>query len=147
MRYIYKERIRDQDEWNKKKEVLFHGEETATYSGQFQSTKGNHFYKPNNFESANYALMIYDKKQEAFRLVPVQRHLHFEQQKEKREAPPANKNFHEIKPGASKYKQLQKPKKSGTGFMKHLIGRCKSNKPILPSKKKTPAFKGKSKKS
>ena len=34
------------------------------------------------FESNNnYALMIYDKKKEAFRLVPIQKHIYFEKQR------------------------------------------------------------------
>jgi hypothetical protein len=35
----------------------------------------------NKFKTANYGLMIYDKQRDAFRLVPIHRHLAFEKQK------------------------------------------------------------------
>ena len=46
----------------------------------------------NNFQQANYALMMYDKKRDAFRMVPIQRHLFFEKQKniEKKKEVPTN---------------------------------------------------------
>ena len=56
--------------------------DSSTYSGQSETTKqGVKLDAANDFESANYALMIYDKNKYCFRLVPVNRQIHFERKK------------------------------------------------------------------
>lgn len=55
------------------------GKDSTNYSG---SLKSKQKLPTNDFTSANYALMIFDQKKNAFRLVPINRHLYFEKQKQ-----------------------------------------------------------------
>ena len=61
----------------KSQTVTYHGKNSTMYSG---SAKPTGIFEeqslPNNdFKSANYALMIFDKSKQAFRLVPIQNHI------------------------------------------------------------------------
>lgn len=73
-RFVFKDK-------NEKTEKVtkFHGSDSRTYSGNAKVTReGSTLLPTNDFDSANYALMIFDKKKNAFRLVPIRRHFYFE---------------------------------------------------------------------
>ena len=60
------------------KVTKFHGLDSTMYSGNAKNTREGKLLPANDFDSANYALMIFDKKKNAFRLVPIRRHFYFE---------------------------------------------------------------------
>ena len=70
-RYVYDDKVKEES-GSKTKIVTYHGKDSAVNSSSHvKATK-------NDFASANYAFMIYDKNKDVFRLVPIQKHLYFE---------------------------------------------------------------------
>lgn len=72
-KFVYKDKNEKTD-----KVTRFHGADNNQYAGTGKSTREGRLMPSNDFDSANYALMIFDKKKNAFRLVPIRRHFYFE---------------------------------------------------------------------
>ena len=70
-RFIFEEH--DQKEGK----IKYYGKDSTKYDAKDVQAKS----APNDMNAANYALMIFDKKRNAFRLVPIQRHIYFEKVK------------------------------------------------------------------
>jgi hypothetical protein len=68
-RFVYEE---NNDGENQK----FYGKDSTKFAGSIPS-KSKTQIPPNDFNSSNYALMIFDKSKNGFRLVPIQRHIFF----------------------------------------------------------------------
>ena len=61
------------------KTIKYQGKDSTVYSGTSKNRPNQEPKLPDNdFQSSNYALMIYDQKKNAFRLVPINRHIQFE---------------------------------------------------------------------
>ena len=60
------------------KQTKYHGSDSLMCSTDPKDSKEGRQLPANDFDSANYALMIFDKKKNAFRLVPIRRHIYFE---------------------------------------------------------------------
>jgi len=63
--------------------IKFVGHDSTVYSADWIAKKGQPktICPPNEFTTANFALMIFDKKIGGFRMVPVHQHINFEKQK------------------------------------------------------------------
>lgn len=59
------------------KTIKYAGKDSTVYSGTNLSKMkvGETKLPDNDFKSSNYAIMIYDQKKNAFRLVPINRHI------------------------------------------------------------------------
>lgn len=61
-------------------QVTFIGKDAGKFSGQLKPEEKNNPLE-NNFKKADYGILIFDKKRQAFRLEPLNRHIFFEKEK------------------------------------------------------------------
>ena len=64
------------EESNEGEITRFYGKDSTKFSASIPS-KSKASIAPNDFNSSNYALMIFDKNKNGYRLVPIQRHIYF----------------------------------------------------------------------
>lgn len=126
----------------------FAGHDSTLYSAEYLVNKKEHtkdIAPANNYEAANYALMIYDKKINGLRIVPIHKHISFEKQK-----PFLKKaiNQRASKPQSTSAPvpgRKAAPKKDLKSFFKNKI--LQSNKSFVGgTKQETPAVVAKNKK-
>lgn len=108
------------------------GKDSTIFSGSVKSKQKavNETKLPDNdLQSANYALMIYDQKKNAFRLVPINRHIQFEKQMnvQQREPPRVN-NAPTIQDGIAARRPNTGPRKKAKDILKNFKNLIKQQK-------------------
>ena len=109
--------------------IKYQGKDSTVYSGTSKNKPNKEPKLPDNdFQSSNYALMIYDQKKNAFRLVPINRHIQFERQMSVQQVVPKVTTAPTIQGGIPARRPNTGPRKKAKDILKNFKNLIKQQK-------------------